>query len=253
MTRDVPDAELDAAIESWRSQGYAVIPAVADEATLAGLRKRLDDLVAGRAPDPGLFFQKDSGTGDYRDVGFGQGYEGPDVPYRKIEKLERDPRFFAWLSAPVFRRIAERALGSSVTLYRATVFQKAARVGSDLPWHQDGGRFWGLDRDPCLQAWTALDDAPTEAGCLEVLPGSHHRGLASPMGGLVPAILAGDVEGIRLPARAGDVVLIHNLLWHRSGANRTERPRRAFSASYLHGDTRCTRKKRAPRQFTPVF
>ncbi len=59
-----------------------------------------------------------------------------------------------------------------------------------LPWHQDGGRFWGLDRDPILQIWTALDDAPVAAGCVEVLPGSHRDGLATPLGGLVPAPLA---------------------------------------------------------------
>ena len=32
-----------------------------------------------------------------------------------------------------------------------------------------------------------------------------------------------------------------------------DKPRRAFSVCYMSADTRCTRKKRAPRQFFRVF
>lgn len=253
--RDVSDAELDAALASWRADGFAVLRGVADAATCAALGERLDGYIDGSVPDPGLFFQRDAGTGDYRDVAFGHGYEGPDVPYRKIEKLERDDRFRAWLSDPLFQRMALRIFAGPVSLYRATAFLKAPRIGSNLPWHQDGGRFWGLDRDPCWQVWTALDDAPIDAGCLEFAPGTHLRGLASPMGGLVPTPLAvgAEIGAVSVPARAGDVVLVHNLVWHRSGANTTERPRRAFSVSYLDGATRCVRTRRAPRVFVPVF
>ena len=253
MNRDVSDAELDAALDGWRRDGFAVLRGVATPATCEALRDRLSAYIAGDRPDPGLFFQRDGGTGDYADVAFGQGYEGPDVPYRKIERLERDPLFFAWLSAPLFARMAARIFPGSVSLYRATAFLKAPRIGSNLPWHQDAGRFWGLDHDPCWQVWTALDDAPVDAGCLCFVPGSHHRGLASPNGGIVPAAAGPAVDDVAVPARAGDVVLVHNLVWHRSGANTTDRPRRAFSVSYLDGATRCTRTRRAPRRFTPVF
>ena len=253
--RELSELELAEAIASWRSQGFAVIRDVADTATCAALRDRLTAYIDGTHNDPGLFFQRDAGTGDYADVGFGQGYEGPNVPYRKIEKLERDDRYLAWLSDPLFQRLAALIFPGSVSLYRATAFIKAAKVGSNLPWHQDGGRFWGLDRDPCFQVWTALDDAPLEAGCLQFVPGSHHRGLASPMGGLVPAEAAVGLEDlvVSVPARAGDVVLVHNLVWHRSGPNITSFPRRAFSVSYLDGQTKCLRKKRAPRVFPQVF
>ena len=59
-------------------------------------------------------------------------------------------------------------------------------AATDLPWHQDGGNFWGLDRDPVLQIWTALDDAPLDGGCVEVVAGTHLAGLATPLGGVVP-------------------------------------------------------------------
>jgi len=126
-----------------------------------------------------------------------------------------------------------------------------------LPFHQDGGSYWGLDRDPTLQIWTAIDDTPLRAGCVEVVPGSHKDGLATPLGGLIPeeVVRAREVEGrvVALPAEAGEALLIHNHVWHRSGVNQTDRPRRAFTVCYMSAATRCLRRKRAPRQFVRVF
>jgi len=257
FTREIPDAEIEAALAHWRTEGWALLPRVASEETLAGLRRRADDIVAGRSGIEGLFFQPDAPTGRYEDLVFGHGYEGPDRAYRKIEKLERDPGFRAWMENPLFGRLVRAVVGESVSLYRATIFWKTARLGSDLPWHQDGGKFWGLDRDPAIQIWTALDDASVDAGCVVVLPGSHLAGLATPLGGVVPAanVAAADAaeREVAVPVKAGDVLLIHNYLWHRSGPNRSDRPRRAFTTAYLDGATRCRRKKRAPRVFLPLF
>ena len=257
LAREVGEEELSCALDAWERDGISCLPGIATEATLDALRGRADDLVRGTVAVDGLFFQPDSPTGSYADLEFGSGYAGPDRAYRKIEKLERDPVFRAFMENPLFARVARRVLGPRVTLYRATLFWKAALRGSDLPHHQDGGRFWGLDRDPRLQIWTALDDATVSSGCLTVVPGTHLDGLATPLGGIVPrAVLdAARIEGRErtVPARAGDVLLIHNALWHRSGPNRTPAPRRALSLSLLDGDTRCTRKKRAPRVFPVLF
>jgi phytanoyl-CoA hydroxylase len=255
--RLVPAEELDAALGAWADQGFARIPAVAGPEVVDPLRERIADLCAGRLPDPGLFFQPDTPSGRYEDLAFGHGWGGPDRDYRKVERLERDPLFAAWLGNPLYRRIATAVLGSPVRLYRAAVFWKAAGRGSDLPFHQDGGLFWGLDREPRLQLWLALDDAPVEAGALRVLPGSHRGGLVTPLGGVVPAdrvaAARADERAIDLPARAGDLVLLHNHLWHRSGPNRSAGHRRALTLCLLEGATRCTRRKRAPRAFPLLF
>ena len=44
---------------------------------------------SGRVVIPGLFFQHDSDTGRYEDLRYGEGYVGPSLDYRKLEKLER--------------------------------------------------------------------------------------------------------------------------------------------------------------------
>ncbi len=257
IARTVTDAEIGQAIATYRAEGYARIPRVASHETLVALRTRATEIMAGTITYPGLFFQPDTPTGRYDDLQFGQGWQGPDTHYRKIEKLELDPVFRAWLENDTFQHIIRCVIPGRVSIYRAVLFAKAAHAGSDLPWHQDAGRFWGLDRDPEIQLWTALDDAPIEAGCVEVLPGSHHHGLATPLGGVVPRANVGaagaDARAVAIPARAGDLLLLHNHLWHRSGANTTAFPRRGFTVCYMPAETHCLRKKRAPRQFVEVF
>jgi phytanoyl-CoA hydroxylase len=236
---------------------------VATEDQLVALRERADAIMQGRVVHEGLFFQHDAETGRYEDLEFGRGWVGPSDAYRKIEKLERDPLFRAWIENPVFEQLARAIVGDEVALYRATLFSKGARGGTELPWHQDGGSFWGLDRDPELQVWTALDDVPAESGCVEVVDGSHEGGLATPLGGTIPADVVAragaDARRLPLPAAAGEVLLIHNHVWHRSGNNASGRPRRAFTVAFMHASTRCLRKPgkqgkgKAPRRFVRVF
>ena len=257
IAADADALDLDAAIEHWREHGWARLGRVVDDAGLGALRARADALMLGEVRHEGLFFQHDAETGRYEDLRLGEGWRGPSLEYRKLEKLEKDPVFLPWIENRLFERVARAVVGDAVVLYRAVLMTKGARGGTPLPWHQDGGTFWGLDRQPQLQLWTALDDAPIEAGCVEVVDRTHRDGLATPHGGVVPADLAAarDAEraALPLPARAGEALLIHNHVWHRSGANTTGRTRRALSVCYMDASTRCLRRKRAPRTFFPLF
>jgi phytanoyl-CoA hydroxylase len=237
--------------------GWARLGRVAADDVLESLRARCDDLMLGRVRVDGLFFQPDSPSGDYADLAFGRGWIGPSLGYRKIEKLELDDLFRALIAAPRFEQIARAAIPGDIAIYRAALFAKAAGGGTELPWHQDGGRFWGVDRDPTLQVWLALDDVPRDSGCVEVIPGIHREGLATPDGGNVPAALVAaagaDTRALALPAVAGEVILLHNHTWHRSRRNATGRARRAVTICYMSADTRCLRTRRAPRAFHRPF
>jgi ectoine hydroxylase-related dioxygenase (phytanoyl-CoA dioxygenase family) len=254
---NLSDERIDDAISHYRKLGFAKIENVCSPEILEKLRARADELMLGRIRYPGMFFQHDTGSGKYEDLEYGKGYEGASLNYRKIEKLELDPEYLAWIENPLFEKIARKVIQDDVVIYRALIFAKAANGGSNLPWHQDGGKFWGLDRDPELQIWTALDDVPIDSGCVEVFPGSHLAGLATPLGGVVPdkqlSERTPEAHALAIPARAGDIILIHNHLWHRSGVNKTPSPRRAFTVCYMSAATRCLRKKREPRVFFPVF
>ena len=83
------DLDLTEPLAHFREHGWARLGQVADEETLAGLRKRADEIMLGEVTYPGLFFQMESPTGDYDDLTYGKGYEGPSLAYRKVEKLEK--------------------------------------------------------------------------------------------------------------------------------------------------------------------
>jgi phytanoyl-CoA hydroxylase len=249
---------IDDTIRDFMRDGFAHAGNLCPEPVRRALAARLDEIMLGSVRYPGMFFQLDAVSGQYEDLEFGRGYEGPSLNYRKVEKLELDPLFRAWLESDTLWQYVSRIVGREVVLYRALVFNKAAETGgSHLPWHQDGGKFWGLDREPTLQIWTALDDAPANGGCLEIVPGSHAPGLATPLGGVVPKHLLEarrpDEHKVLLPTHAGDVVLIHNHVWHRSSRSSTGNPRRALTVCYMDAKTRCLRTKRAPRVFFPMF
>ena len=117
-----------------------------------------------------------------------------------------------------------------VAIARAVLWTKAAAPadgagGTELPWHQDGGPFWGLSAQPPLTIWIALDDAPIASGCVELIPGSHRGGLATPAGGVIPAALVDEARAVPAPAVAGEALLLDPLVWHRSRRNHTAAPR----------------------------
>jgi len=257
LTSNAAGLELAHPLRELEAQGYARLGRILTGEATVKLRAAAEDLLLGRCRYPEMFFQLDAPTGRYGDVVFDTGYVGPRLDYRKVEKLELEPRFRALIENPLFARIAHARIGPEVSIYRAVLWVKSAGGGTELPWHQDGGRFWGLDRDPTTQVWVALDDAPVEAGCVEVLPGSHRRGLETPFGGQLSAAALdreqANARALPLPCEAGEALLLHNFTWHRSGLNRSGVIRRAVGICFMDAATRCTRKKRAPRQFVRVF
>jgi phytanoyl-CoA hydroxylase len=252
LARDLAEPLLE-----LERDGVARLGRVLADSGLQALRERAEALMLGRIVYPGMFFQLDSTTGRHQDAPLGLGWQGPSLGYRKLEKLEQDPIFRAWLENALFERVARARIAGNIALYRAILFNKGPLGGSDIPWHQDGGALWGLSEAPTLQIWTALDDAPVGGGCLEFVPGSHRWGLATPLGGVVPRsqVEQADAErrAIALPVAAGEALLVHNMVWHRSGRNRPGQRRLAFSTCYMSEATRCLRKRRAPRQFFTAF
>ena len=254
---DVENLDFEAPLASLETEGYARLGRVLSDAGVALLQERAEDLMLGRVAYPNLFFQMDAASGEYRDAPLGLGWQGPSHSYRKMEKLELDERFRTWLSNSVFEHVVRARIPGDVVIYRAILFNKNVTGGSEIPWHQDGGKLWGLSQDPELQIWTALDDAPVDGGCLEVVPGSHRGGLATALGGVVPpervAAENALARAVPLPVVAGECVLLHNQVWHRSGRSREGHRRLGFSTCYMSAATRCRRTKRAPRVFFPVF
>lgn len=70
----------------------------------------------------------------------------------------------------------------------------------------------------------AIDDFTADNGATEVLPGSHRWDGHDPRPDIV------EPQPVVMPA--GSVVMFAGTLWHRGGANRTDRPRLAVTPQY---------------------
>lgn len=242
--------------EQWwqyNREGYLRLGKVLDAGDLGKLQQRIDDIMLGTADCDysKMMMQLDSDSGKYADLGAQTlGFKGETRNYRKIEGLEFDPLFLAFMKLPIFQEICAEVYGSHapISSFRAMFMNKPAGKGTELPWHQDGGDGWGLDRDPLVTVWTALDPATIENGCVQIIPGTHKLGLLSDYGHTITpeqeAEYCSEDRIVNLVLEPGEVVLLHNWLLHRSGINQSATSRRAFSVCYMDGRTRSAKEGR---------
>jgi hypothetical protein len=234
----------------YERDGYLKLGKLLSDADLKSLQQRIDDIMLGSAKVQydKMLMQLDSDSGMYEDAGVQtKGFKGSTLNYRKIEELEFDPLFLAYIQRPIFREICARVYGpqTPIMALRAMFMNKPAHKGTFLPWHQDGG--WSyLERDPEVTLWTALDPATIANGCVQVIPGSHRAGLINPShhSGYITAEQtkqwATPDRIVFLEVEPGEVVLLHNYLLHASDVNKTDMPRRAFSVCYMDAGIKIT-------------
>ena len=86
---------------------------------------------------------------------------------------------FPWVDeivhSPHVLDAVEDLIGPDIRLFHLTVWPKDAQSGAYVSWHQDA-TYFALEPACHVTAWVALTDAPIEAGCMEVVPGSHRLG-----------------------------------------------------------------------------
>lgn len=111
--------------------------------------------------------------------------------------------------------------------------------------HQDSSYLHTHPKIKILGFWFPIDDATIENGCLWFEPGSHLespndqpkvRFLRNPVEGAKPATFYDKTDGsleagnfVAVPVKSGACVLIHGLVIHRSGFNKSDFPRRAYT------------------------
>ena len=159
------------------------------------------------------------------------------------------PTFAALLTAGgLARRLRALAGLPGLRLFQDNLVWKTAGASAAIAWHQDY-MYWPLDSPAGVTLWVALDDADPASGCLHYLPGTQHEGeraAADFVGGTAPAsgalppvdVTGRESEVVALPARAGDAIAHHPLVWHMSPPNHGPRDRRAWSVSFVAADAR---------------
>lgn len=164
-----------------------------------------------------------------------------DFPHKS-----RCHQLFSWadylVHHPKILDAVEDIIGPNILCYHATLWVKPAQSNSFVRWHQDGTYFF-LDPAKHVTAWVALTVADEEAGCMQVIPGSHkndfidHNDDKDP-NNMIPRGqgLAIDVDtkaAVSMPLQPGQMSLHHTKLFHASFNNRRDTRRIGFGISYI--------------------
>jgi ectoine hydroxylase-related dioxygenase (phytanoyl-CoA dioxygenase family) len=153
-----------------------------------------------------------------------------------VHAYGKSPAVERFLASDLMVQIAQAALGDTVYLFNEQYVVKAAERGMQFSWHQDSG-FIDHPHRPYLTCWIALDDMTEANGTVYLLPYSraatrdvveHARDAES--NDLVG--YAGEDPGDPVIVPAGSIACFSSTLFHRSGANTTDRVRRVFVAQY---------------------
>jgi ectoine hydroxylase-related dioxygenase (phytanoyl-CoA dioxygenase family) len=164
---------------------------------------------------------------------------------------------FPWVDeivhAPAVLDAVEDLIGPDIRLFHLSVWPKDAQSGAYVSWHQDA-TYFALEPVCHVTAWVALTDASVEAGCMEVVPGSHRLGQLRHADMQQPDNLLSrgqtiDVEVDRsrtafMAVKAGQFSLHHTHLVHNSRPNRTDDRRIGLGISYIPAHARCTARTR---------
>ncbi len=76
---------------------------------------------------------------------------------------------------PAILDAVESLIGPDILVYHMTLWMKEPRTDAFVSWHQDS-TYFGLSPADHVTAWVALSPSTLESGCVQVVPGSHHRG-----------------------------------------------------------------------------
>lgn len=165
---------------------------------------------------------------------------------RVYAMLAKDPAFAELAIHPLALKFAEADLGPTMRLSACLAIQ-LHKDETVQPWHFDDAHMqaprprapWGLS------AFWAIDDTTAENGATQFLRGSHKWGdEQSPLALDMPVFenhgrdySAGDeqfdIVTPELPA--GSLMIAKSTLWHRGGANRTDKPRTIITPQYCVG------------------
>ena len=156
-----------------------------------------------------------------------------------------DPAFAAFSRTPALAGLVAGLGVRRPLLLQSMYIFKQPGIGGEVTCHTDA-TFLYTEPQSVMGLWFALEDATTENGCLWALPGRHREALRSRFrrgpGGLAMETLDPTPwpvdAAVPLPARRGSLIVLHGLLPHLSGPNRSPRSRHAYTLHVIDGEAR---------------
>ncbi len=216
---------------SWREQfdhrGYLIFERVLSQDRVADLRGALAPHLA-------------------RDLKGRNDFEGVRTN-RVYALLAKSPHFAELAIHPLALAFAEAELGQSCLL--SAMLAINLHPGETVqPWHFDDGGVKIPRPRPAfgISTFWAIDDTTELNGSTEIVPGSHLWDEQRIAGAVKPADFANTApdadpssgdrpDAVKLAMPSGSLAITKGTLWHRGGANRSDRPRLIITPQYCAG------------------
>jgi ectoine hydroxylase-related dioxygenase (phytanoyl-CoA dioxygenase family) len=215
--------------ESWREEfdrrGYLIFERVLSPAKVGEIRAALAPHLA-------------------RDLKGRNDFEG-EKTNRVYALLAKSPVFAELAIHPLALAFAEAELGPSCLL--SALLAINLHPGETVqPWHFDDNSAKVPRPRPALGISTfwAIDDTTELNGATEIIPGSHLWDGQIVEGAVQPSDFASKgadrdkgerPDAIKMVMPSGSLAITKGTLWHRGGANRSDRPRLIITPQYCAG------------------
>jgi phytanoyl-CoA hydroxylase len=132
---------------------------------------------------------------------------------------------------------AAQLLGDDVLFFSSKVNIKPPEIGSVVEWHQDMA-YGPLTNRSVVAVLIYLDDADSQNGCLQVIPGQQ-RMLDHSLKGVFQGRVTEPLDpskAIAIEGGRGTAIFFNGLVPHASSTNQSPRPRRTLILGYRAAD-----------------
>ena len=172
---------------------------------------------------------------------------------------------FIWELAvhPKILDVIEALIGPDIMLLATHFFCKYGPREKFVAWHQDV-TYWGLEPPDAITAWYAIDDSDIENGCMQVIPGSHHKGIqehgkSDQAGNLlsinqeVQVTKEEEKTAVNLILRSGEMSIHHGMIIHGSLPNHSKRRRCGLTIRYISPSVKQAEDNSLKRPWEPIL
>ena len=225
-------------ILSFKLNGFLLVKSLLSSQEVNLLSDRCDRIEAGEAehiPQTSIEFESQYSKKTGNEV-------MPEDATRKLYNIAvHDPMMWQHAVNPkIVDTVSDLLNTNDIKMYGDQLFMKPPRVGSETRWHQDSASWRDIFPMNLVSAWTAIDEATADNGCLDFAPGTHRWGM---MRDKQAAWFVGELGTdqwpiISLPMKPGDVSFHHSLVLHHSNANHSGKRRRGYAIHYMRAISR---------------
>jgi ectoine hydroxylase-related dioxygenase (phytanoyl-CoA dioxygenase family) len=202
-------SQLEYELEQLARTGYFLVENVFSDSELSAIRGKIDAIWAHQVAKYGEEHLK--AIGDWGIV---------------REMMGADPYFFDLIVRPeILERVAATVGETAILHLQNGIVLHPGQQHNQARFHKDFPKDFLSTKILSFNAFIVVDDFTEKTGGTWLVPGSHKSAD-------MPSLRYMDEKKVQLIAKAGSILFFDSTLWHKSGSNLSEHPRRAINQQY---------------------